>query len=63
MFKKLRPDLFKDKTKEELNEHYDKLELEKGDFTAMVIAAVLTFGPVIIAVSAIYIIIALLFGA
>jgi len=38
----------KKKTKEELDEHYDKIELEKGDFPAMVIAALITFLPVVI---------------
>ena len=38
----------KKKTKEELDEHYDKIELEKGDFLAMVIAAIITFLPVLI---------------
>ena len=43
--------LSKKKTKEELDSHYDKieeLELEKGDFLAMVIAAFITFLPVLI---------------
>jgi hypothetical protein len=44
-FKALLP---KKKTKEELDEHYDKIELEKGDFIAMVIAAIITFFPVLI---------------
>ena len=38
----------KKKTKEELDEHYDKMELEKGDFMAMVIAAFITFLPVLL---------------
>lgn len=36
------------KTKEELDEHYKKMELEKGDFLAMVIAGFITFFPVLI---------------
>ena len=40
--------LNKKKTKEELDEHYEKIELEKGDFLAMVIAAFITFLPVLI---------------
>ncbi len=63
MFKKLKPDLFRDKTKEELDEHYNKTQLEKGDLTAMIIAAFLTFAPIIIGVSLVYIVIAFLFGA
>ena len=60
-------DLFKDrlakqKTKEELDEHYDNVELEKGDFLAMVIAAVVTFFPIlIVAMVVIYGLIWLLF--
>ena len=39
----------KKKTQEELDEHYENApELEKGDFLAMVIAAFLTFFPVLI---------------
>jgi len=38
----------KNKSKDELDEHYDKIELEKGDFPAMVIAALITFLPVLI---------------
>ena len=39
------------KTDEELDKHYNNIEetgLEKGDFLAMVIAAVITFFPVLI---------------
>jgi hypothetical protein len=46
-FKALLP---KKKTREELDEHYNKIELEKGDFLAMVIAAFITFFPVLILV-------------
>jgi len=38
----------KKKTKEQLDEHYNKIELEKGDFLAMCIAAIITFLPVLI---------------
>ena len=53
--KRLR-DLFKkEKTKEELDEHYKNIELEKGDYPAMLIAAFITFFPVlIIAMAVIY---------
>jgi len=47
---KLKEIFEKKKTKEELNEHYDKIELEKGDFLAMVIAALITFIPVLIVI-------------
>ena len=36
------------KTEEELDEHYKNIKLEKGDFLAMVIAAFITFLPVLI---------------
>jgi len=42
--------LSKKKTKEELDAHYDSIELEKGDFPAMVLAALITFLPVLIVV-------------
>ena len=45
---KLKELLPKQKPKEELDEHYEKLELEKGDVPAMIIAAFLTFLPVLI---------------
>ena len=48
LFDRFRERLPKTKTKEELDEHYDKIELEKGDFAAMVIAAFITFLPVLI---------------
>jgi len=57
---------FKRKSKEELNDHYDKmeeLELEKGDFPAMVIAAIITFLPIlIIAMVIIFGLVWLIFG-
>ena len=52
-FKALLP---KKKTDEELNKHYEEVELEKGDFLAMVLAALITFLPVLL------IVIAILFG-
>jgi len=41
---------FKKKSKEELDAHYDGIELEKGDFLAMLIAAVITFVPIILVI-------------
>ena len=38
----------KEKTKEELDERYKNIELEKGDIPAMIIAAFITFFPVLI---------------
>ncbi len=52
----------KDKSKEELDERFEKMDLEKGDFLAMLIAALITFGPVILIVSLVYIGVAMLFG-
>jgi len=46
--------VFKKKTNEELDEHYDNIELEKGDFLAMMIAAFITFIPVLIIVLAVF---------
>jgi len=55
--------LGKKKTKEELDKHYDSIELEKGDFPAMVIAALITFLPVVlIAMTVIFGLLWLLFG-
>jgi len=51
---RLKEILGKKKTKEELNEHYDKIELEKGDFLAMVIAAFITFLPVLIIILVVF---------
>ena len=42
-FKKRLP---KEKSKEELDEHYDKMDLEKSDFPAMLIAAFLIFAAI-----------------
>ena len=44
----------KKKTKEELDEHYKNIKLEKGDFAAMVIAAFITFLPVLIVVMVVF---------
>ncbi len=38
------------------------MDLEKGDYTAMLIAALITFGPFILFISLVYIGIAMLFG-
>jgi hypothetical protein len=46
--KRLKDRLGKEKSKKELDEHYEGLELEKGDFFAMLIAAFITFFPVLI---------------
>jgi len=55
MLGRLRGPLAKEKTKEELDRHYEGMELEKNDFLAMMIAAVVTFFPVlIIAMTLIY---------
>ena len=48
---RIRERLPRKKTREEINEHFDsieKVELEKGDFLAMCIAAFVTFIPVLI---------------
>lgn len=53
MFEKLKSKLPKPKTEEELDEYYDKLELEKGDIPAMIIAALITFVPVALIIMAV----------
>ncbi len=63
MFKKFRPNIFKEKSKSELSEHYENMELEKGDLLAMLIAAIITFGPIIIIISMIYVFVATIFIA
>ncbi len=52
----------KNKKKEELDKRFEEIELEKGDLPAMLIAALLTFGPIILVISLLYVGIALLFG-
>ncbi|MCL2030608.1 MAG: hypothetical protein FWG93_03600 [Oscillospiraceae bacterium] len=47
-FNRLRRVFERKKTQEELDEHYQNVELEKGDFLAMVIAALITFLPVLL---------------
>jgi len=42
----------KKKTQKELDEHYDNVELEKGDIPAMIIAALITFLPVVVLILA-----------
>ncbi|HHW98144.1 MAG TPA: hypothetical protein GX738_00780 [Firmicutes bacterium] len=58
MLKKLRALLPKEKSPEELDEHYRQIEeikLEKGDMPAMLIAAFLTLGvPLLLIAGAIY---------
>ncbi len=62
IFDRFRKRLPTGKTKEELKEHFDNIELEKGDLTAMLIAALITFTPLIIIISLVYIGVAFLFG-
>ena len=53
--KRLKEIFKKEKTKEELDEHYKKTELEKGDFAAMIIAAFITFFPILaVAMAVVY---------
>jgi len=58
LLRKLRALLPKEKSPEELDEHYRKMEeiqLEKGDMLAMLIAAFLTLGiPLLLIAGAIY---------
>ncbi len=43
-------------------EPIEKIELEKGDLAAMLIAALLTFAPLVIILSLVYVGVAFLFG-
>ncbi len=61
-FNKLSDSIKNKKTKKELSKRYDNIELEKGDLLAMLIAAFTVFMPLIIFISAIYILVALFFG-
>lgn len=65
MLKKLKELLPKQKSSEELDEHYRQIEeikLEKGDMAAMLIAAFLTLGiPLLLIAGAFYGLIYLLF--
>ncbi len=61
LFDKYRDRMPKERNKESLDEHYDNIELEKGDLAAMLIAALITFGPLILVISIVYIGLALLF--
>jgi len=50
LFDRFKQILSKKKSKEELDKHYEEMDLEKGDFSAMVIAALITFLPVLVVV-------------
>ena len=54
----------KEKTQQELNEYYDeieKLELDKTDYFAMFLGALMAFWPLILIVAAIFLIPMLIF--
>jgi len=53
IFERFKSVFGKNKTPEQLKDHYDNIELEKGDFPAMVIAALITFLPILIIVCAV----------
>ena len=49
----------KEKTEEELEEHYkkmDEMDLDKGDFAAMIIGAFMAFWPILVIVALIVLI-------
>jgi hypothetical protein len=48
MFERLRTLLPKSRSKEEIERHRESMDLEKGDFLAMCIAAFITFVPVLL---------------
>ena len=66
MINRFKEILGRNKSKDELDKHYKKMEelqLEKGDFPAMVIAAIITFLPVLlIAMAIVFGLLWLLFG-
>ena len=47
-FSRMKALLGRNKTQKELDDHFNHIELEKGDFKAMVIAAFITFFPVLL---------------
>lgn len=51
------------KTKEELDAHYKKMNLEKGDLLAMMIAAFITFVPVLLFIALILYLVLVFFRA
>lgn len=53
----------KEKTKEELDAHYDGMDLEKGDFPAMIIAGLITFVPILLVIGVVLWLVMWLFGA
>lgn len=53
----------RNKTKEELDAHYQQMDLEKGDLLAMIIAGFITFVPLLLAIAAILLLVLKLFGA
>ncbi len=59
---KFRSHLPKEKTNQELEDRFEQVELEKGDLLAMIIAAFLTFAPIIFAITLIVLLISLFFG-
>ncbi len=61
-FEKRKSVMPRQKSKEELQERFNSIELEKGDLPAMLIAAIITFGPVILIISLVYVGIAFVFG-
>ncbi len=62
MFNKFSSRLPREKSKKELEQHYKDLELERGDLAAMLIAAFITFAPIVVIISLVYIGVAYIFG-
>ena len=62
MLERWKDRLPKEKTQEELDAHYDRMEqLEKGDRLAMFLGALLAFWPLIVIVLALFLIPMLIF--
>lgn len=51
------------KTKRELDAHYESIDLEKGDFLAMVIAGFITFVPILFGIALVLFLVLKFYGA
>lgn len=53
----------RNKTKEELDAHYEQMDLEKGDMLAMILAGFITFVPVLLGIALVLLLILNFFRA
>lgn len=61
-FERLRT-LPRDKTKKELDAYYEKIDLEKGDFFAMLLAGFITFVPILLGIALVLFLMLKIFNA